>query len=109
MGARSPDRVRFPPTPAAALTIGEMNAQGWTLRAVCRRCRTALLVDTAAMARLLGPDALFWGRHPRCRVWSWGDRERCEGRVTFEARSVPGGSWRALRMSGEVADLWGRR
>lgn len=89
-----------------ALTAGEMKAAGWTVRATCRVCRTILWVDLNVPIRLAGPDELFWGRHPRCRVWTWGDDERCPGQVTFEARSVRGGTWRALKMTGEVRDAW---
>ncbi|WP_029415010.1 hypothetical protein [Brevundimonas bacteroides] len=104
MGTRKPDTVRQPPMPARAVTLAEMRAAGWMLRATCSRCRVQLHVDLAPMIALLGPDYVLWGRHPRCRVWAWGDDERCWGRILFEARSVRGGSWRALKHSSEVAD-----
>lgn len=56
------------------------------------------------MVALLGADFVLWGRHPRCRVWTWGDNERCAGTVLFEVRSIRGGSWVAMLMTGEVRD-----
>lgn len=79
-----------------------MRAQGWTLRSTCSRCKTQLHVDLRLIALAKGPDYVLWGRSTRCKVWTWGDDEQCSGRITFEARSVRGGSWRPLRMSGEV-------
>lgn len=102
MGARNPDTVRAPPMPAMAVTAAEMRAEGWTLRATCGRCRVQTHVDLNLIIIAKGPDYVMWGRTTQCKVWTWGDDERCSGRMTFEARSIRGGSWRSLRMSGEV-------
>ena len=103
MGARNPDTIRHPPMPAMAVTLAEIRAAGWTVRATCSRCRVSLHVELAQMLALAGPDLVLWGKHPRCRVWAYGDDERCTGRITFEARAVRGGSWRAMKWSEEVA------
>lgn len=85
-----------------AVTAAEMRAEGWTLRGTCSLCRTQTHVDLGLIIVAKGPDYVLWGRSTRCKVWTWDDDERCKGRIAFEARSVRGGSWRALRMSGEV-------
>lgn len=102
MGTKKPDVVRMPPSPVAALTVGEIRAVGWQVRAICASCRIALWIDLDQLGRLAGDDAILWGRSGRCRVWRWGDQERCTGRVTFQARSIGGGTWVALAMTGEV-------
>lgn len=104
MGARNPDTVRSPPSPGQAVTLSEIRARSWTVRATCVRCKVSLHVDLAPMLALQGPDFILWGKSPRCRVWAYGDDERCPGRVMFEVRSVRGGSWRAMRMSAEVIE-----
>lgn len=104
MGARNPDTIRQPPMPAMAVTLAEIRAAGWTVRATCTRCRVSLHVDLGQMLALSGPDLVLWGKHPRCRVWAYGDDERCPGKIVFEARAVRGGSWRAMTWSGEVAE-----
>ena len=102
MGTKKPDVVRSPPMPAQALTLSEIRASGWTVRATCTTCKVSLHVDLGQMIALLGADFVLWGRHPRCKVWTWGDDERCSGSVLFEVRSIRGGSWVAMRMTGEV-------
>lgn len=109
MGARNPDTVRIPPMPGQAVTLAEIRAEGWTVRATCTRCRVGLHVDLASMLALLGPDFILWGKSPRCRVWAYGDDERCPGRVLFEVRAIKGGSWRAMRWDGDVAAAVRRR
>lgn len=95
----------MPPRPAVALTVCEIRAVGWQFRALCATFRIALWVDLDPLGRLAGSDAILWGRSGRCRVWRWGDQERCTGRVTFQARSIGGGTWVALAMTGEVRDV----
>ena len=102
MGTKKPDVVRLPPMPSQAVTLAEMRASGWTVRATCTRCKIGLHTDLGQMIGLLGPDFVLWGRHPRCKVWTWGDNERCAGTILFEVRSIRGGSWVAMRMTGEV-------
>lgn len=92
----------MPPRPAAALTVGEIRAAGWQVRAVCATCRIGLWIDLDQLGRAVGDDAVLWGKTGRCRVWRWGDHERCPGRVTFQARSIGGGTWVTLAMTGEV-------
>lgn len=102
MGTKRPDVVRSPPMPAQGVTLAEIRANGWTVRATCRTCRISLHTDLGQMIALLGEDFVLWGRHPKCKVWTWGDNERCSGTVLFEVRSIRGGSWVAMRMTGEV-------
>lgn len=90
--------------PATAVTAAEMRAAGWTLRATCGRCKIQTHVDLNVIIAAKGPDYVLWGRMTQCKVWTWGDDERCRGRMSFEARSIRGGTWRALSMSGEVRD-----
>ncbi len=104
MGTKKPDVVRAPPMPAQAVMLSEIRALGWTVRATCTTCRISLHVDLGQMIALLGPDFVLWGRHPRCKVWAWGDTERCTGHILFEVRSIRGGSWVAMRMTGGVRD-----
>lgn len=104
MGARDPDTVSPPPSPMQAVTVAEMRARRWLVTAVCGHCRIRLHVDLTAMIALKGPDFILWGRSGRCRVWAYNVDDRCPGRVVFEARSVQGGSMRALKMTGEVRD-----
>lgn len=92
----------MPPSPVAALTVGEIRAAGWHVRALCATCRIGLWIDLDQLGRAVGDDAVLWGKTGRCRVWRWGDHERCPGRVTFQARSIGGGAWVALAMTSEV-------
>jgi len=102
MGARNPDTVSFPPMAMQAITVAEIRAIGWTVRATCGRCRISLHTDLNHMVAIAGPDMVLWGKHPRCKVWAYGDDERCTGRILFEVRSIKGGSWRAMRWTDEV-------
>lgn len=86
-----------------------MRALGWRVSAVCTQCRTRLWVDLDHLAVLAGPDALMWGRAARCRVWTWGDHDRCPGVVVFEAQSIRGGSFKPLAMTAQVRELWWTR
>lgn len=105
MGSRDPDLIAPPPSPMQAVTIGEMQARRWTITAFCPQCRTRLYVDLDALSRLLGPDYVLWGRHPRCKVWvRWSLDRRCEGRIDFVAQSSQTGSAIPLNMSGMVQD-----
>lgn len=102
MGRRNPDNIRMSPSPMTAITLAEIRAAGWKVRATCRRCGIGLHVDLGHMAALLGHGFILWGRHPRCRVWTYGDDERCGGLILFEARAIQGGTWRAMTMTEEV-------
>lgn len=104
MGSRDPDTVSPPPSPLFGVTIAEMRARRWLITANCQHCRIRLHVDLTAMIALKGPDLILWGKTGRCRVWAYNVDDRCPGRVVFEARSIQGGTIRALRMSGEVRD-----
>jgi hypothetical protein len=87
-------------------SIGQMKDAGWHLCATCQTCRTRLWVDIDTLIARLGRDAFFWGCTARCRVWTWGDRERCPGRVVFSARSIQGGSWVPLKYDREAHRRW---
>ena len=105
MGSRDPDLIASPPHPLAAVTLGEMLAERWIITAYCPQCRTRLHVDLAALARLLGDDFVFWGRHPRCKVWvRWTLDRRCDGHIEFSAQASQTGSAVPLRMTGVVRD-----
>lgn len=106
MGTKHPDIVCPPPNPIRVHTIGQMKAARWRLTATCTRCRVRLWVDVDSIVRALGPDAFFWVRTARCRVWTWGDRERCPGSVVFAAQSVTGGSWVPLARSDGAVRSW---
>lgn len=80
------DRKHAPPSPMIALTLGEMRAAGWTVRAVCQKCRVSLRVSLDQMIREMGPSEIIWGRRPPCRV------DGCEGRVVFSVQAVPRGT-----------------
>lgn len=105
MGTKRPDVVRRPPIEAGALTIGEMKAAGWTIRSYCPVCRTRLWVAPDDIIKVHG-DLFFWGRSTACSVWTWGDYERCQGRLVYEARSIGGGSWVPLVLTACARDLW---
>lgn len=102
MGRKHPDTANPPPEPYMGLTLGDIRARGWAMRAVCGRCGTRLEVDVGVLIRLLGPQADLWGRHPRCRAFPWDLEYRCTGRVTFEVRSTPHGSPRRMVEDGMV-------
>lgn len=105
MGARDPDLISAPPSPLAAITLGEMLARRWIVTAYCAQCRTRVHVDLDALTRLLGPDYVLWGKRPRCKVWvRWTLDRRCEGRIDFAAQSSQTGSAVTLKMSGMVED-----
>lgn len=84
------DRKHAPPSAEAALTLAEMKAAGWTVRAVCLRCGVRLRVDLDRLVRQLGGNEILWGRRSPCKV------EGCDGQVVFSARAVRGGSWVAM-------------
>lgn len=88
--------------PGEAVTLAEMQAERWIITAHCPTCRTRLHVNLLALIQLVGPTYVLWGKHPRCKVWTYSSDARCEGRVTFAAQSVQNGSFRLLTMSGEV-------
>lgn len=87
MGGLNADRVTSPPNQAQALTLGWMADLGWQMRARCRTCELLLEVDVPGLVRMHGRDAIWWGRHPRCR------RVGCNGRVTFSAAAPPNPNW----------------
>lgn len=90
MGSFNRDIHIAVPTPADALTLGQMERAGWELVARCNRCGVVLSVDVKVLIRLHGEDAVWWGRRPRCRVLA------CSGRVEFGARAWRMGSWESL-------------
>lgn len=103
MGARDPDTLCMPPSPMAALTLGEMKARRWTVTADCPSCKTRVFVNLDALRRLLGDDYILWGKTSRCKVWvRWSVDRQCEGKVRFLAQSSQTGSVVVLMMSGEV-------
>jgi hypothetical protein len=82
------------PEPRLALSIGQMAARRWAVRAVCDRCGVILWCDLRVLAATVGPDSFFWGRRGRCRAMS--GLSRCVGQVRFEARPVLSEAWWSL-------------
>ena len=90
MGSFNRDLAVSPPSPAGALTLGQMADAGWEMVARCRRCGVVLTVDLKALVKLHGADAIWWGRRARCRV------VQCGGVVEVGARAWRMGSWQSL-------------
>ena len=103
MSTKRPDVIRKPPSPEEALTLAEIHVAGWIVRANCTRCGLAVRVSMGVMVATYGPDAVLWGRQPRCPRW-----DPCDGRMTYSAASIKGGSWRSLRSPApqRCLDLW---
>jgi len=100
MGTKAPDVLVAPPNAMTALTLAEMHVRGWELKATCNRCSTRLRVSLPAMIRTQGPDAIWWGQHPRCPGLE------CEtGVPTYSARALRGGSWVATTSAPSAIDL----
>lgn len=103
MGTKNPDVVRPPPAPETALTLAEMHLAGWELKATCPKCRLSLRADLRSMIRVYGPDAIWWGKRPKCPGWE------CEtGELIYSARSLASGSWKSMRSPPpqRLVDLW---
>lgn len=49
------------PSPRLALTIGEMVARKWEVRAVCDRCAIYMWVDPKPLVTMIGPHAFSGG------------------------------------------------
>jgi hypothetical protein len=103
MGHINPDRMTLPPSPVTALTLAEMRVARWELRAACNRCRVTLRVNLDVMIRAYGPDAVWWGRKPRCPGF-----ECDRGVLTYSARAIRGGSWVSMTQppSAHVLEIW---
>lgn len=82
------------PDPKVALTIGDMNRRGWSIRATCDRCGTVLWCDTSQMVTMMGTEAFMWGRRGKCRVMI--GPGRCHGRTSFEAKTPRSEGWYSL-------------
>ncbi|WP_133149244.1 hypothetical protein [Caulobacter zeae] len=95
MGGPSPNRVSPPASPLAALTVTEMHAKRWTVRSRCRRCGLTLKVHLPSVIRVLGPDAVLWGRTFRCQRVD--DGFACAGDTGYTAQTIRHGSWVGLR------------
>lgn len=104
MGRKHPDFYNMPPDVLRGLTVGEMGARGWLVRARCQRCATVLTVRLDHVARLIGPQTILWGAEAPCRAWIHDGHRRCNGRVRFEAAAVDGGSWVELKGGQMVED-----
>ncbi len=103
MSTKSPDVICTPPAPEAALTLAEMHALRWLLVARCNKCRLAVRVNLALLIRVHGPDWIWWGRQPPCPGVDCRD-----GRLTYIARSIKGGSPRSLASEApqRCIELW---
>lgn len=103
MGTKNPDVVRPPPAPEVALTLAEMHLARWELRATCAKCGLSLRADLRSMIRAYGPDAIWWGKRPRCPGW-----ECTSGELVYSARALSSGSWRTMRSPPpqRLIDLW---
>ena len=92
MSTKAPDVLRAPPSPMAALTLGEMHQARWRLIARCQRCGLAMRASLQLLIRIHGPDCMWWGHQPRCPGLACKD-----GRLTYFAQSITGGSWISLQ------------
>jgi hypothetical protein len=92
MGGPNPDDAAGPMIPAAALTLSEMAARRWKIRAGCSKCGLVVRVSLDALIRCHGAYAEWWGRHPPCpRVHDGGFP--CEGRLTYKAQGGKRATW----------------
>ncbi|MCR5879535.1 hypothetical protein [Phenylobacterium sp. J367] len=99
MSTKRPDVLVQPPSPLTALTLAEMHVRRWTLKATCNRCALKLRASLPALIRTHGPDAVWWGRAPRCPGFECGG-----GVLTYAAQALRGGSWVAMNQApGQLA------
>lgn len=86
-----------------ALTLAEMHLAGWEVRASCNRCKVQLRADLKSMIRVYGPDAIWWGRKPKCPGF-----ECATGELSYSARAIPSGSWVSMTNPPDqrTVDLW---
>lgn len=106
MGHTNPDVLVNPPSPLRAMTLAEMHLAGWEVRASCNRCKVQLRVDLPSMIRVFGPDAIWWGRKPKCPGFE------CSGGVlSYSARAIPSGSWVGMGTvpSPQTVSMWKNR
>lgn len=82
--------------PELALTLSEIAARGWKMRACCGACGLIVRVSVDSLVRCYGPFTVWWGRRPPCPRMHDGDFA-CEGRMTYQAQGGPRASWVALR------------
>lgn len=88
MTTKRPDVLANPPSPLTALTLGEMHHARWTLVSRCAACGLALKTNVAALIRLHGPDAIWWGHRTACPGLDCGD-----GVLVYSAQAIRGGAW----------------
>jgi hypothetical protein len=102
MSTKAPDVLTHPPSPMTALSLAEMHLKGWQLSARCKDCRINLRANLPMMIRAYGPDEIWWGKHPVCPSWE------CDGRLTYWARSITGGTWVTLGDAApqRIVDIW---
>jgi hypothetical protein len=79
MGHRNPDRVPLAYRRVRCETVGQMHAQGWSLRARCRTCQLEVEVDIRVIAFHCGADYSLWNKMGRCK------RVGCNGKAIFLA------------------------
>lgn len=103
MSTKRPDVLRNPPAPETCLTVGEMWAAGWQLKACCRKCGLSLRVNVSALVKAYGPEAVWWGRSQECPRF-----DSCPGKLTYSARSISGGTWKSLEQPApeRVVEAW---
>jgi hypothetical protein len=92
MGNKAPDVLTHPPSPLTALSLGEMHQLRWTMVARCSKCGLAMRTNLAALVRLHGPDAIWWGHETACP-----GLECVGGRLSYSVQSIPGGSWVSMK------------
>lgn len=80
--------------PVIALTLGEMVARHWSIRAVCENCQSIMWCDPRHLVASVGADTFFWGRRGRCRMMT--GLNRCSGKVSFQAKPVRAEAWYSL-------------
>jgi hypothetical protein len=101
MGGPNPDSIAGAMIPQAALTLSEMAARRWRLRASCGKCGLVVRVSVDALVRCHGAYAEWWGRHPPCpRVHDGGFP--CEGRLTYKAQGAHRAAWVPLVVRDEA-------
>lgn len=97
MGGPNPDTLAGPMSPVAALTLADMAARRWKIRAGCPKCGLLVRVSLDALIRCHGAYAELWGRHPPCpRVHDGGFP--CEGRLTYLAQGAHRARWAPLKV-----------
>jgi hypothetical protein len=79
VGHRNFDRLPFARQAEGIYTIADMIRARWKVTSRCETCGNHFKVSLPTVAKVLGPTAELWGRHPRCLLLT------CHGRQTYQA------------------------